>query len=264
MSYFTKNSRILVIDTETANTLTNADGTLNMSDVLVYDCGWAICDTLGNVYETASYINRDIFEGERDLMASAYYAKKIPQYIEDLRAGRRVMASMWDIRRRIFETIERYNVHYIAAYNARFDANALNRTIQWVSKSFARYFYRFGQVEWLDIMKMAQDAIVSTRNYKQWAEDRGYTQKNGIPRKTAEMLYQYMTGEDDFKEEHTGLEDVLIEVQIMAFSFSERDRRKVKMRTRLYENPREYPPMTDFQRAFMRNLKENPTLNWGA
>lgn len=255
---FTKNTRILVIDTETANTLDGND----MSDVLVYDCGWAVCDIYGNVYETASYVNKEIFEGEQELMQSAYYAKKIPQYHKEIKEGARKIASIWEIRRAMFDTIERYGIHFAAAYNARFDANALNRTISWVSKSLARYFYRFGQIEWLDIMKMAQDAITGTRNYKNWAIDRGYTTKTGTPRKTAELVYRYMTGEEDFKEEHTGLADVLIEVQIMAFCFTERDRRKVKMRTRLWEDVREYPEMTDFQRNLMRNLKENPTLRW--
>lgn len=256
MGYFTKNTRIMVIDTETANTHDDCD----MSDVQVYDCGWAICDIYGNVYETASYVNSDIFYGEPDLMESAYYAKKIPGYIAELEAGTRKLATLWQIRRAMFAAIERYGVEYVAAYNARFDANALNRTIQWVSKSFMRYFFRFGQVEWLDIMKMAQDAVASTRNYKTWATDRGFTMRNGAPRKTAEMIYRYMTGEDDFKEEHTGLADVLIEVQIMAFCFSERDRRKVKMRTKLWENPLEWPEMTPFQRDLMRNIKANPTL----
>lgn len=260
MNYFTKNTRILVVDTETTNTLDGND----MSDVLIYDCGWAVCDILGNVYETASYVNREIFEGEKDLMESAYYAKKIPQYIEELRAGERKMASIWEIRRAMFRIIEKYDIHYAAAYNARFDANALNRTISWITKSFARYFYRFNQIEWLDIMKMAQDAIASTRNYKTWATDRGFITKAGTPRKTAEMIFRYMTGDDNFQEQHTGLADVLDEVQIMAFCFSERDRRKIKMRTKLWEETQEWPEMTEFQRKLMRNLKENPTLRWRA
>lgn len=256
MPRFTKDTRILVIDTETANTLDNCD----MSDVLVYDCGWAVCDILGNVYETASYVNKEIFYDEADLMESAYYAKKIPQYAADILSGKRTAASIWYIRKRMFEVIERYNIRYLAAYNARFDANALNRTISWVSKSMCRYFYQFGQVEWLDIMKMAQDAVVKTRHYKEWATDRGFVAKNGQPRKTAEMLYQYMTGQDDFSEEHTGLEDVYIEVAIMAFCFSEKTRRKVKMRSLLYENPLDFPPQTEFQRMIMRSIRDNPTL----
>lgn len=256
MQYFTPNTRILVIDTETANTLDDRD----MSDVLVYDIGWAVCDIFGNVYETASYVNKEIFYGEADLMQSAYYAKKIPQYAEDILSGKRTVASIWQIRKNLFRVLEKWNIHFLAAYNARFDANALNRTISWVSKSMCRYFYQFGQIEWLDIMKMAQDAVVTTRNYKMWATDRGFLMKNGAPRKTAEMLYQYMTGQDDFSEEHTGLEDVYIEVQIMAFCFSEKKRRKVKMRSLLYEKPLDFPPQTDFQRMLMRSIRDNPTL----
>lgn len=49
---------ILVVDTETANTLTETDengkAAMDMSCVLVYDCGWAVVDTKGNIYETAS------------------------------------------------------------------------------------------------------------------------------------------------------------------------------------------------------------------
>lgn len=258
MSYFTKNTRILVIDTETTNTLNNCD----MSDVLIYDCGWAVCDILGNVYETASYVNQDIFFKEAELMKSAYYANKIPLYLKDIYEGKRHVAGIWDIRRELFNVIERYNIRYVAAYNARFDANALNRTISWITKSFARYFYRFNQIEWLDIMKMAQDAVVNTRNYKTWAIERGFVTKTGTPRKAAEIVFRYISGDDNFQEQHTGLADVLDEIQIMAFCFSERKRRKVKMRTKLYQETREWPEMTEFQRKLMQSLKENPILNW--
>lgn len=91
---------VLVVDTETANTLTETvpaeigeDGEIitpervrmDMSNVLVYDCGWAVVDTKGNIYETASFVNRDIFNDERDLMRTAYYNWKIPRYVEELR-----------------------------------------------------------------------------------------------------------------------------------------------------------------------------------
>ena len=64
---FTKSTRFIIIDTETANTLPDND----MSDVLVYDIGWAICDKDGNIYETASYVNSDIFYREKDLISPA-------------------------------------------------------------------------------------------------------------------------------------------------------------------------------------------------
>ena len=44
----------------------------------------------------------------------------------------------------------------------------------------------------------------------------GYLKKNGTPRATAEILYKYISGNNDFEESHTGLEDVLIEKEIFA------------------------------------------------
>lgn len=73
----------IMLDTETANTIQDGDK-LDMSNVLPYDFGWAVIDSKGNVYETHSFVNRDIFCYERDLMQSAYYADKIPRYIEDI------------------------------------------------------------------------------------------------------------------------------------------------------------------------------------
>lgn len=259
----TKNERILVIDTETANTLTREDGSADMSDVLVYDCGWQVVDREGNVYAAASYVNYDIYRRERDMMESAYYADKIPRYEEDLRAGTRKLVTLNTILRELVRTINEYHIHYFAAYNARFDANALNRTVSWVTKSAKRYALPFGKIVWLDIMKMAQDAVCSTRDYKTWAKDRDFVQKNGVPRKTAEMVYRYITGQEDFEESHTGLEDVEIETLIMMHCFSEAKRRHIKMRTLLWENPKEFPESTPFQIALMTSIKYNPTINMG-
>ena len=40
---------VLVVDTETANTLMREDGKMDMSCVLMYDCGWCVMDTKGKV-----------------------------------------------------------------------------------------------------------------------------------------------------------------------------------------------------------------------
>ena len=65
----------LVLDTETANSLENP---------LVYDMGWAIVDKYGNVYKTESFVNREIFFEEAELMQSSYYAHKLPLTIREL------------------------------------------------------------------------------------------------------------------------------------------------------------------------------------
>lgn len=264
---------VLVVDTETANTLTKTipailgeDGEViqvektrpDMSNVLVYDCGWAVVDTKGNIYETASYVNRDIFVHERELMQSAYYAHKIPRYVEELRAGIRKMADTWEIRAAMLKTIEKYGIKEAAAFNARFDHNALNYTERYVTASKYRYWFPFDSIEWWDIMKMVQDVICCMPTYKKFCQEHGYIlSHNGAPRKTAEIVYRYMTGDVDFDESHTGLEDVLIEAEIMWYCF----RQHKPMRKALFENKKEWPKSTDFQRQFLTSLKQNPTIN---
>lgn len=247
---------VLMLDTETANTLTNEDGTLDMSNVLIYDCGWAVIDTKGNLYETASYINKDIFEGERDLMQSAYYADKIPRYLTELAEGRRQMATTYEIRAAMLDTIKKYGIKYACAHNARFDYNALNITQRWTTASRFRYWFPFDSIEFWDTQKMAQDVICKMPTYKQFCADHGYITPKGQPRRTAEILYRYISGNHNFVESHTGLEDVLIEAEIMWYCF----RQHKPMRKLLFENPTERIASTSFQRDLLANIKKTPTI----
>ena len=56
--------------------------------------------------------------------------------------------------------------------------------------------------------------------YRVWCEQNGYITKNNQCRFSAEVLYKYITGNDDFIESHTGLEDVMIEKDILAYCYS--------------------------------------------
>ena len=265
---------VLVLDTETANTLTELlpavfgeDGEiikpertrLDMSSTFVYDCGWAVADTHGNIYETASYVNRDIFNGERDLMRTAYYADKIPRYVEDLQAGTRTMANTWEIRQAMLDTIEKYGIKEWAAYNARFDQNALNNTQRYHTGSKYRYWFPFNSLEPWDILKMARDVVASMPTFQAFCMTHGFINGNGNPSLSAETVYRFIIGDPTFVESHTGLEDVQIEVRIMAYCF----RQHKPMRKTLYDNPKEFPESTDFQRQLLASLKQQPTIRVG-
>ena len=72
-------------------------------------------------------------------------------------------------------------------------------------------------IEWWDTLKMARSVLGKMPTYKRFCEKNGYLTKNGSLRYTAEIIYQYITQDKDFKESHTGLEDVLIEKEIFAW-----------------------------------------------
>lgn len=208
---------VLVLDTETANTI-QEDNKLDMSNVLFYDCGWAVADIHGNIYRTRSYVNRDIFCYERELMQSAYYAQKIPRYVAEIQCGMREMADLYEIRQAFLADLAEFEICEIVAHNARFDVNSLNTTQRYVTQSKYRYFLPYGIEVW-DTMGMARDVICNMPTYKQFCKDNGYMTANNQVRKTAEILYRFISGNKNFYESHTGLEDVLIEVQIMAYCY---------------------------------------------
>lgn len=263
---------VLMLDTETANTIEEVvaavigkDGeviepekkSMDMSNVLVYDIGWAVIDVHGGLYETASYVNRQVFCDERDLMQSAYYGWKIPRYVDDLRAGRRKMADWWEIRKALLEVLEKYHISEVCAHNAFFDHNALNVTQRYLTASKYRYFFPFGTVEFWDTLKMAKDIIVPLPSYVAFCKENGYMIRDTKPRATAEILYRFISGIEDFNESHTGLEDVLIEAEILWYCF----RQHKPMRKLLFENRKEWPESTPFQIALLKSLKDNPTIS---
>lgn len=209
---------IMMTDTETCNTILEEDGRLNMESVLVYDLGWQVIDKRGNVYRQRSLVLRDIFFHEKELMANAYYADKIPQYLKEIAEGKRIVCSLYEARQLYKADMAEYNTLTVCAHNASFDYRALQNTQRWVTKSRWRWFFPYGTEIW-DTMAMARSTIAKQKSYISFCEKNGYLTALGKPRLTAEILYRYISGNNDFVESHTGLEDVDIERQILVHCF---------------------------------------------
>ena len=207
----------IVLDTETCP-LEQTDE-VTPWNMFVYDIGWAVVDKRGNVYKTQSFINADIFLDEKELMKSAYYSEKIPKYWEDIKSGIRQLRSFYNIKKQLLADIAEYGVKEIYAHNMRFDYGTLQNTQRWLTKSKYRYFFPKG-IEICDTLKMARQVLKDSKMYRVWCEQNGYITKNNQCRFSAEVLYRYITGNDDFIESHTGLEDVMIEKDILAYCYS--------------------------------------------
>ena len=208
-----KKNYYIVLDTEACNTNTDK----NMTDSLVYDLGYAIVDKKGNVYKTRNLAIKDIYRDEPDLMQSAYYADKLPSYEVDILNGVRDMVTLYTARKMLQEDCEEYNVKAIIAHNGYFDRRALNNTVRYITNSRVKYFYPKG-VELWDSQKMAHDTICKQKTYRRWCIENGYMTNHKTPRvkESAEVLYRYISNDDEFVEEHTGLADVMIEKEIFA------------------------------------------------
>lgn len=209
---------LIVVDTETCNGIPTENGGVDLTQSLCYDVGWQVADNKGRIYEKRSFVIAEIFCDLKDVMKSAYYANKIPQYWEDIKNGKRTLTSFYNIRKQFMEDVKNYDVFAISAHNASFDYRALNNTQRYITKSKYRFFFPYG-VEIQDTLKMARQTIGQMPSYIKWCFDNGYVtkHKNPRPRLTAEILWRWLSGDDGFEESHTGLADCEIETQIYAY-----------------------------------------------
>ena len=111
------NRNVIVLDTETANSL---------EEPIAYDIGFAVIDTEnGDILEEHSFAIAEIFL-DKELMDSAYYKEKIPQYWKEIKKGTRKLVKFETAHRILYQTIKKYNVNVVAAHNARFDNRSTN------------------------------------------------------------------------------------------------------------------------------------------
>lgn len=200
---------IMMIDTETTNSL---------EDPIAYDVGFQVFDESGLVLDEASMVNSDIFL-DKKLMESAYFADKIPQYWDEIKMGARDLMSWYSIKQRLYSAYSYHNCEAVCAHNARFDYRALHLTQRYITTSKFRFVLPWG-AEWLDTLKMARAVLKDDIDYNKYCDDNGYVTCWGQPRFTAEILYRYITGKEDFEEKHTALEDVRIEKLIYFYCLS--------------------------------------------
>lgn len=199
-------TRIMMIDTEATN---------GLDCPIVYDVGYQIFSLDEGVLCERSFVNADVF-CDAELMASAYFADKIPDYWQEIVSGQRTLKKWFNIKKQIAEDCKKYMVEIACAHNAAFDNRALNITQRYQTTSKYRYFLPFG-VEWWDTLKMARETLKQNEDYGTFCYENDYLTSRGCRRYTAEIIYRWLTGNADFEESHTGLEDVKIERQIFEY-----------------------------------------------
>lgn len=232
----------LVIDTETCNTI---------EQPFPYDIGYAICDRYGNIVIERSFMVAEIFINHKDLMKSAYFAEKIPQYWEDLKNGKRELKSIFNIRKQIHTDMKNYKVKKVGAYNMGFDKRALNNDIRYCSKSFFRWFFPFG-TEYFCIWHMACQVLLNSTSYVKFALQNGLVSDKDNILTNAECCYQFLTKNLDFKEEHTGLEDVRIEVDILAKCYSTHKKMDKSINSACWRLPQRKRKELDLREVFKK------------
>lgn len=211
---------ILTIDVETAGEL---------DCPLVYDVGYAVTDKKGNIIFSRHYVIHEVFNLMPELMATAYYAYKIPKYKARIQSGEIKVKRFIDVFYEIRKLLKLTNIDTVAAYNCFFDRNALNNTLRAVTGEKLKYFFPYG-INFICIWHMACQTICMQVTFLRWATKMGLYSAKGNVSTSAETVYRYITHDNGFLEEHMGLDDVEIEAKIMAHCF----RQHKKMKTNIY------------------------------
>ena len=195
--------KILIVDTETTN---------DIDCPIMYDFSCIVADLNGNIYDKKAYIVADVFLNE-ELMSSAYYLEKKPQYWEDIKKGIRELKTLYNIKNAVWDIMIEHNIKKVFAYNCRFDYLSTVLTQRYITKSKNRWFFPYG-TEFYDILKMARTFLRENEDYTSFCETNQYLTKRGYRQFTAEVVYRFLFDEG-FTEEHKGLEDCEIEFEIL-------------------------------------------------
>lgn len=219
---------------------------------LCYDLGVASIDREGNVYDTLSLVNGNIFEDRRDLMQTAHYKSKVPKYEKEIAEGIRKVVSFKEMKWLFADFIKRNNIKKVFAHNIPYDYNSLNKTSLYLLGD--NFFFPNG-LTFYDTNTMTKQVVQNTPSYRKFCEKYKFLTSTGKPQTKAEIVYRYLTNNPDFVEEHTGLADVMIEKEILAYCY-----KKHKKMNGIYQNKEVY--FLDFLSIYSKNLLTTTLELW--
>lgn len=214
---------------------------------LIYDLGWKIVDRNGIVYNTENFLISEIFSVP-SVFDTAYYKEKRPIYLEKLRNGE-IMLTDWQTAMTAF-VADLEAVEAVGAYNSMFDfKKAIPFTELYINKLYSADFHKWlkwqeKSCEWLayggkpsgqtefedsifrfrgkvyplfDLWGLTCQHIINCDEYKQMCIDNKWETASGKYFKTsAETAFRFFSGDTEFIESHTAIDDVAIESQLFA------------------------------------------------
>ena len=199
---------VIVVDTETAPqpNVRFVKGPIPEKSAC-YDVGWVVREKRGGeVFERRSFVVAEVFF-RPDMMNSAYYASKTPQYRENYNDG-----GSWDVKPalEVFKQFRKdcrdYGIEEIWAFNSEFDRKALDATAKFITGGWPITWAPYG-VKYFDIWRAAEK-ITGTKSYVKWALENGFVSEKHNPQTNVEAITAYLSGDVSFREQHTGLSDV--------------------------------------------------------
>jgi hypothetical protein len=189
----------MIFDTETTS----------LDKPFCYNVGYQIVDAESEkVLVARDYVVEQVWHN-LPLFSSAYYADKRPIYVARMRSRQVIMDKFGYICRQMARDIRNYNVEHAYAYNSSFDEKVFNFNCDWYKCNNP-----FDTIQIHDIRGYAHHFICDD-DYRAYCEENDLYTESGNYSSTAEAVYRFISGDDDFNEEHTALNDSIIETFIL-------------------------------------------------
>lgn len=191
----------LIIDTETTG----------LTKPFCYDVGYKIIDDQGVEIVRKHFVVEQTWHN-LPLFESAYYKEKRPLYIQLMRRHEAVMDKWGYIMRALRRDIKTNNVVDCYAYNSDFDDGVFAFNCDWYKCNNP-----LEELPIYDIWGYACKYITCMPEYKAFCERNEYFTDTGNYKQSAEIVYRFITDNNEFEEKHMGLYDVDIETDILRF-----------------------------------------------
>lgn len=225
-----------------------AKKTIAIAKPLIYDLGYTIIDNKGNIYAKKNFLISEIFSVP-EIFNTAYYKDKRNLYLAKLQKGEIILTDWNTANRELTEDLSL--VCAVGAYNSMFDykkaipftdlyinmlyspdfhewLNEQYKVCEWLvgggkcryedSKDFEKDIFRYkGNIYPLfDVWGLACRYLLD-EEYKKLCFENGWVSASKKYFTTnAEKVFRYLSGNLEFEEHHTAIEDCLIESEIFA------------------------------------------------
>ncbi len=197
MGLYGKNAKMVLIDIET--TVPRFKG----EKAKIFDVSFALV-TKNEILEKFSYFVEEFIQENPSYCKKL--AKKYDSYID---SGIYQILPFAKIMEKLQEVILENNVKTWMAYNAGFDGGHISRVCKMMEVDCP-----LQSLKKFDIYRASCEVLVNKPKFKKWATKNGKLTESGNYSTTAQTIFQYLSNDLEFVEEHTGYADIDIEMQI--------------------------------------------------
>lgn len=197
-------NNVLIFDTETVG---------DFETPIIHDIGYQIIDKDFTVLCSRRMLVKET--RTPFLLKTSFYLAHKAKYDRDLANDSVDVVSWLDVINQLNKDLFNYNVNLISAYNLGFDLRALEKTNEFYCNQADLSKIKKRQL--LCIWELSCSTFMREKSYRNFCRTYNYISAKNNFLTNAEVAYKFINQMERFEEQHTALEDVIIERQILQY-----------------------------------------------